>query len=111
MSDRQPWELEDDEVAEIEHDAHDVCSRCEGEGQLWADGLMHYYDPNRPTKACPNCDGTGRVVSGNEGRDVATAAQKRLVEYVLKRGRWEDSWHFILTKDKVDVLKAALEVE
>jgi hypothetical protein len=46
-----------------------------------------------------------------EDRYIATAAQKKLVEYVLKWGRWEDSWHFILTKDKADILRDALRIK
>ena len=38
---------------------HTRCSRCEGEGRLWADGQAHHYSETRPTKPCPNCDGTG----------------------------------------------------
>lgn len=79
---RKPWELSDDRIAEIEHDAHDVCSRCEGEGRLWADGKAHHPLEYLPTKACPECGGDGRVLSGNEGRDVATEAQKHLWQYI-----------------------------
>lgn len=80
MSDREPWELTDEEAEQaVKH-------------RLIA-------------KATPE------FTEATIYRAIATAAQKRLVEYVLKWGRWEDSWHFILTKDKVDILKAALEVE
>lgn len=108
MSDRQPWELADEQIAEIEYDAHDVCRRCEGEGRLWADGLAHYYDANRPTKACPECDGDGRVLSGDEGHAVATAAQKKLVEWLFERAiPVQYGWHCVNYK-KVEAIKTAL---
>ena len=37
------------------------CSRCEGEGQLWADGLAHHPSHQGATNACPNCGGSGHV--------------------------------------------------
>jgi len=84
MTELKDWELAPEEITEIEHDAHDICRRCEGEGRLWADGLPHYYSATRETKACPDCDGDGRVVSGDEGRAIATAAVKKVVEFALR---------------------------
>jgi len=81
------WMLTDEEIAEIEHDSHDICSRCEGDGQLWADGKAHYPMCGLPTRNCPNCDGTGRVLSGNEGRDVARAAARKVVEWIEHNSR------------------------
>lgn len=78
------WELTDEQIAEIEHDAHDVCRRCEGEGRLWADGQAHYYDANRPTKACPECDGDGRVPSGDEGRAIAKSAVDKFYGWLME---------------------------
>ena len=78
------WMLTDEEIAEIEHDSHDICSRCEGDGQLWADGKAHYPMCGLPTRNCPNCDGTGRVLSGNEGRAIARAAARKVVEWLEK---------------------------
>jgi len=78
------WKLTDEEIAEIEHDAHDVCSRCEGEGRLWADGKAHYPMENLPTKACPNCDGDGRVLSGDEGHAVARAAVQKFYQWLME---------------------------
>lgn len=39
------------------------CSRCEGEGQVYADGKAHYCSEHFPTTDCPSCDGTGKVCS------------------------------------------------
>jgi hypothetical protein len=43
-----------------------VCSRCEGEGNTWADGKVHYPSYTGPTAPCPNCGGSGEV-SNNSG--------------------------------------------
>ena len=82
MSDRQPWELTK---------------------QMIADAVNKTREPRYA------------VITADDVNDdaftITTAAQKRLVEYILKWGRWEDSWHFILTRDKVDILKTALGVK
>ena len=57
---------------------------------MWADGKAHYPMENLPTKACPNCDGDGRVLSGDEGHAVARAAQKKLVEWLTEHNEWRD---------------------
>lgn len=114
--------LTPEEIAEIEHDAHDICHRCEGEGRLWADGLAHYYDANRPTKACPECGGDGRVPSGNEGVDVARAQVRKVGDDMTKRGEaglaalpigeqgfWKGYWQALI--DKGQALKAAGEAK
>lgn len=88
MSDRKPWELTDEEIEQAQS-----CGEYEYEDATPEEG--QFIDEE--------------AIAG--GREVARAAQKKLVEYVLKWGRWEDSWHFILTKDKVDILKAALGVK
>lgn len=45
-------------------DEGDLCGRCEGNGSVYADGQAHYYSEHAPTKACPDCGGTGMVCSG-----------------------------------------------
>lgn len=37
-----------------------VCSRCEGNGAVYADGKAHYMSEHAPSKPCPECDGSGK---------------------------------------------------
>lgn len=76
--------LTSEECAEIVHDAQNMCSRCEGCGRLWADGMAHYYDHNRPTRTCPVCGGTG-LVSGDDAYEAICRSQlRKVVEWALR---------------------------
>ena len=50
-----------EEIRDLETDC---CSRCEGDGRLWADGH---------TISCGNCGGSGRILPEN-AQDIAAEA-------------------------------------
>ena len=59
------------EALEEIRDAEDrCCPRCEGNGNLYADGKTHLMSENAPTMACGNCGGSGRLQPEN-AQDVA----------------------------------------
>ncbi len=39
----------------------ECCQRCEGNGNLWADGQAHYPSYDGPTVNCGHCGGEGRL--------------------------------------------------
>jgi hypothetical protein len=45
----------------ITDNCRQTCSKCEGDGRLWADGKSHYFSENRPTVECGHCGGKGEV--------------------------------------------------
>ena len=49
------------------------CPRCEGNGNLYADGKGHYMHENAPTINCGNCGGSGRLQPAN-AQDIAADA-------------------------------------
>ena len=49
------------------------CPRCEGNGNLYADGKGHYMHENAPTINCGNCGGSGRLQPEN-AQEIAQAA-------------------------------------
>lgn len=53
----------------------DCCSRCEGEGNIYADGKAHYMSENAPTILCGNCGGSGRILP-EDAQDIAEQALK-----------------------------------
>lgn len=52
-----------DALKAIADDEGQVCSRCEGNGKLWADGQAHYPSEGLPTVNCGRCGGEGRIFS------------------------------------------------
>ena len=53
----------------------DCCPRCEGEGNIYADGKAHYMSENAPTIPCGNCGGSGRILP-EDAQDIAVEALK-----------------------------------
>lgn len=51
----------------------ECCHRCEGEGNLYADGKAHYMSENAPTIPCGSCGGSGRILP-EDAQDIAEAA-------------------------------------
>ena len=43
----------------------DLCSRCEGNGKLWADGQSHFHHYEGRTILCGECGGSGYIQGGN----------------------------------------------
>ena len=62
------------------------CSRCEGEGQLWADGKLHFATAKLPTAPCPNCCGTGEISPGRG--DILAALRTVEVATIEKAEEW-----------------------
>ena len=60
-------------LQEITDGESQCCSRCEGDGELWADGKAHYPSEQRETILCGNCGGSGRLQPEN-AQDIAQAA-------------------------------------
>lgn len=42
-------------------EGYESCSRCGGDGRLWADGQKHYATFTGPTVPCGSCGGTGEI--------------------------------------------------
>lgn len=61
------------EIAEAEGRS---CSRCEGNGKLWADGQAHYPSYDGPTVNCGKCGGEGKIYPDLQGmiQDLLNAA-------------------------------------
>ena len=76
--------------------------------ELTDEEVKQVYDK---TMLCKMFGETEQRAIVRTNRAIVAAAQKKLVGYVLKWGRWEDSWHFILTKDKADILRDALRIK
>lgn len=59
------WNEHDDLVEALERIRDletDCCQRCEGNGQLYADGKAHFPSEDAPTIHCGNCGGSGRIL-------------------------------------------------
>ena len=39
----------------------ETCNRCEGEGELWADGKAHFATHQGEKRSCPDCGGAGAI--------------------------------------------------
>lgn len=59
-----------EEIRDLETKA---CSRCEGNGRLYADGKAHLISENAATILCGNCGGSGRILP-EDAQDIAEAA-------------------------------------
>ena len=62
-----------DALREIRDAETTCCPRCEGNGNLYADGKGHYMHENAPTINCGNCGGSGRLQPEN-AQEIAQAA-------------------------------------
>lgn len=51
----------------------ECCSRCEGNGRLYADGKAHFLSENADTILCGNCGGSGRILP-DDAQDIAEQA-------------------------------------
>ena len=51
----------------------ECCSRCEGNGRLYADGKAHYPSENADTILCGSCGGSGRILP-EDAQEIAEAA-------------------------------------
>ena len=58
------------EIADLEPDC---CRRCEGNGNVYADGKSHYMSEGAATIACPNCGGAGHLTDPDAAKDIAAA--------------------------------------
>jgi len=54
----------------------ECCPRCEGNGNIYADGKAHYMSENAPTIPCGNCGGSGRILP----EDAQIIAEQALKE-------------------------------
>lgn len=80
MQQVRQWQTWDDES----------CRRCDGSGELYADGRAHYPTEHAPTCACMACGGTGRTSPHDE-----TEVRKRLCAEIVRLNQvlafWADS--------------------
>lgn len=60
-------------LEEIRDAETDCCPRCEGNGNIYADGNTHYMSEHAPTIPCGNCGGIGQLQPAN-AQDMARAA-------------------------------------
>ena len=63
----------------------ECCSRCEGNGRLYADGKAHLLSENADTVFCGNCGGSGRILPEN-AQDIAEAAIAKVKPEEKKHG-------------------------
>ena len=53
----------------------ECCPRCEGSGNLYADGKAHYMSESAPTILCDSCGGSGRILP-EDAQQIAAKALK-----------------------------------
>ncbi len=58
------------------------CGKCDGNGNVYADGQAHYMNAGVPTIACPACGGEGRIFDA----ETVRAAVRRALDERYKQG-------------------------
>lgn len=69
----------------------ECCSRCEGNGRLYADGKAHLPSENADTILCGNCGGSGRILP-EVAQDIAEAAiATKVIDRKKHGGCWPEA--------------------
>ena len=65
-------------LKKIENNEGESCSRCEGNGKLWADGQAHSPNYGGATVLCGQCGGEGKTYL--ESKEIATSVLAKMNE-------------------------------